>query len=505
MKLKLVALTLVVVLLIGGFRQADAAPLPTIVTFESSLEAVSLADVEAGTATTTLSWHTVGLTADYRLTLHSYRLNAWKLAFDQTSVPLEATGARVVTIQAPLNFGPPTYLLSIVDAQSRIVDQRTVTIPYEDVSEAAVIDTFTTDLESVDANELAQNTARVTVSWDVSNRPATANLVFEQVFADDSVVSVELPREYLWIPSGGQGVVAPILREGETEVRLRLRLVDLVADETLAEAEITLTITGTVAAVPAQPAQPAAPQQPVVIAPPIQTGPIVSFVAAPDTVNPGAAVELRWHVQGTGGVYIEQSVPNTTASTVVLNAQSPQGSTTVYLPDFAAYSVTYTLWTADRSASAQASVQVHCPYTFFFGSADGCPSTDPLTVSAVYQAFERGHMLYRQDTREVYVHYKDGPGAYYLAATYENLPVSLGEDMPPLERYAPTDILGRVWTNAPGVKDRLGWALSPETPYQMTLQQVATTRQPAPQYLFYMTLPDSSVIGTGFGTWRTVK
>jgi len=486
----------VMALMVVAAPASAQEPLPSIVTFEADLASVAVQDAESGTVTAALSWHTVGVTADYRLRLHTYRLNAWELVFDENSVPLEPVGAREVTIRHPLNFGPPTFLLSIVDAQSRIVDQRTLSIPYElDEERVPAIQTFTANTLAVEANALSQGTARVTVAWTVADRLPASNLVFEQVFADESVVSIELPRANRWIPSLGEGPVAPVGRAGATAVMLRLSVVDVVTGEVYDEAELSLGVTGVVT-------------ESFVQAPPTTTPPggeVIAFTAQPDLVNPGAAVTLSWEIEGTGGVIIEQSVPNMTLVETVVTAQSPKGSATVYLPDYAAYSVDYTLYTANRGSSATAVVEINCPYTFFFGQADGCPSGEAREVEAAYEEFEGGIMVWRGDTREIYVFYDDGTASYFLEANYAGMPERPADAMPPLDRYAPVSGFGRVWSNAPGVRDRLGWALMTEQGYTMTIQPVAVTRTPPPEFSFFLRLPDGSVVGSGFGVWRTIS
>ncbi|HEX3053449.1 MAG TPA: hypothetical protein VHP83_22505 [Aggregatilineaceae bacterium] len=509
--MKKLACWVLVGLILAAGLPVQAETLPTIVTFESSSETVTVEDIEAGTAITTLSWTTIGMTDPYRVTLHAYRLNSWEPVFGTESVPLEANGSREITMQVPQNFGPPTYLLSITDLQSRIVDQRTISIPYEIPPTAPEIEQFTIDAQQLDAVALSQGQALVTVSWNISNRPPTANPVFEQVFTDNSYQSIELPRANFWIPSRGQGVVAPGYRAGLTRVVLRLRLVDMASQEVYAEETVTLPVIGSAPVVPATPIPPtpipAFPQNP---APVPGTGQIVSFKVSPDTVNPGSAVTLAWEVVGTGGITIEQQIPNTSVVTQVVQAQSPKGTATVYLPDYAAYSVRFILWTAARDASMAADVQVHCPYTFFFGSADGCPIRQGVEIDAAYQRFEGGIMVWRGDTREIYVLYDDGQyqngtATYTTEASYASMPDPDSTLMPPLDRFVPTHGFGKIWANAPGVREKLGWALAPEQSYRMTIQDVAMTREPPPDVLFYFTMPDARVVGTGFGVWRVVE
>jgi len=516
MKRRVFASLLVLVLALAGVRMAAAQPtIPTIVTFTSSLDAVSLADVEAGDATAELSWTTVGLTEGTRLTLHRYHQNRWVPVFDDNSVPLEPSGSRRVTVMHPQNFGPPTFLLSIVDAQSRILEQRPLTIPY-DVSGMAAppqIDTFTADLQSVDAEQVAAGAVLVTVTWDVLNRAPNSNLVFEQVYADGAAVSVELPRDMLWVPSAGSGPVRPLWRQGEDALTLRLRVVDLVSGNVYDEARLTLPATGnTTVPSSATPLPPPPPAQAGtgggMVTP---GGNIVAFGVSPDRANPRAPVTLAWELRGAGGVTVEQIVPGTELVQTVVAAQSPRGSATVYLPENAFYSVTYRLWTADRTESAEVQVQVHCPYTFFFGQADGCPASQAFETQGVYQDFEGGYMIGREDTGEVYVFYEDGvnggSSAYFLESSFPAPPTDATaepDEAPPLDRYRPIGMLGRVWSSAPGVAERLGWALAPAQDYRVTFQQVATTREPPPPYLFYLTLPNGRVIGNGIGGWAYV-
>ncbi len=505
MKSKLLVLALVLVL-VGGVAQprASARVAPAIVLFDSSLDSITLAEAESGVATTTLTWYTAGLTEDYRILLHEYVLNDWQLVFAEDSVPLEPSGARVVTVRHPLNFGPPTYLLSIVRANSNaIVDQRVAEIQY-DLGESVPspeVESFTTDLESVDFAELAAGNVRALVSWNVTNRIPTSNLIFEQVLPDNSVVSVELPRQNLWVPSTSQGPIAPVLPEAGDTIVLRLRVMDVISKVVYDEALIELPLVNITRTEPTTATGIETAAQ--AIEPPPGNR-IQSFSATPSTINPGAPVTLAWRTVGTNGVIVEQSVPNVIATQVVVNAASPEGTAVVYAPDYAAYSVIYTLYTPDRAESQQVTVAVHCPYTFFFGDADGCPSGPVRNVGMVYQAFEGGFMLWRGDTNEIYAFYDDGGMQVFLEQDYANLPEVVLDDVPPLNRAMPVAGFAKVWANAPGVRDRLGWGLDVEQGYTARTQAVAATRLPRPSFVFYVVLPGGEVVGAGYGTWRTI-
>src|SRR6185369_7108423 len=81
------------------------------------------------------------------------------------------------------------------------------------------------------------------LSWQVSNRVPTSNLIFEQVMPDGTARLAELVRGTLWLPSAGQnGVVAPITPGDATAITIRLRLVDLVTGNVYDEATVEVPI-----------------------------------------------------------------------------------------------------------------------------------------------------------------------------------------------------------------------------------------------------------------------
>jgi hypothetical protein len=105
------------------------------------------------------------------------------------------------------------------------------------------ITSFTTCCPSARADQLANGSARVPVAWRTINRPPTANLLFEQVRADGSVVNVELPRENPWVASNGDGVAAPVSPGGDGRtIRLRVRLIDLISGRVYDVRELTVQV-----------------------------------------------------------------------------------------------------------------------------------------------------------------------------------------------------------------------------------------------------------------------
>jgi hypothetical protein len=124
--------------------------------------------------------------------------------------------------------------------------QQTVSLNVSNDVVTPVIRIFTTSAASVDAASLANRSARIPVSWAVDNRPDGSNLVFEQRLDDNSIVNVELPRSIPFVSSSGNGTAAPYAPKNAatTSITLTLRVVNLSTQATLAQAEITLPISG---------------------------------------------------------------------------------------------------------------------------------------------------------------------------------------------------------------------------------------------------------------------
>jgi hypothetical protein len=112
------------------------------------------------------------------------------------------------------------------------------------------IQTFTVNEASVDAAALMNRTARLSVIWRVENRAGNANLVFEQIRSDGTSLNIELPRQNQIVPSSGTGVVAPVAPGNtiDTRITLRLRVVSLGDNSTLASREVMVAIQGAITA-----------------------------------------------------------------------------------------------------------------------------------------------------------------------------------------------------------------------------------------------------------------
>ncbi|MBN1873497.1 MAG: hypothetical protein JXA33_04640 [Anaerolineae bacterium] len=160
--------------------------------------------------------------------------------------------------------------------------------------------------------------------------------------------------------------------------------------------------------------------------------------------------------------------------------------------------VTLIAWDGEGNEVMQ-SVEIDwpCPYQYFFlpGPAD-CPGTGmcycPLkeeTVSFMAeQSFEHGRMFWLEqvpdlDRSVILVLYEDGNGERYDDTWTSEMPELDPALTPPAGLYQPVRGFGKLWRETPDVRERLGWALSPELGFDGVFQQQTTENIPDVVYI----------------------
>lgn len=93
-------------------------------------------------------------------------------------------------------------------------------------------------------------------------------------------------------------------------------------------------------------------------------------------------------------------------------------------------------------------------------------------VSASYQAFDGGIMLWESSEGGIWVLVNNGPATYYPQSSYEARPDNPVTDPPPSNRVRPINGFGKVWGNYAAVRNSLGWALASEQGYTATINEV---------------------------------
>lgn len=358
------ALLLCVVLLVTSLSatvlaQSPGTTLPTVVTFTADLPGITVADAEAGVTPVTLTWTTVNMAPGQTVALDAYVLQNW-VSLVTSGETLEASGQRTLMVEHPLNFGTPTYRLSILGTDGATIDQRVLSVPYI-VADGAVpeVTAFTTSATEVAPGE--NGVAVVPVAWQVSDRLPSSYLTFEQVLPDGQIVSIDLPRATLWVASSGEGAVAPTIPAGASTVTLLLRVVDAATAQTYATAELTLPVAGmappivTTPDVTAPEATEAAPVAPIN---PAEVG-ITYFQPTFLGAAPATQFALVWSVSGAPAVQV--SYNDLAGNPVVRSGLKPVGDLVVTLaevgnaPEAGRYQFTLTATDANGAPLADAS------------------------------------------------------------------------------------------------------------------------------------------------------
>jgi len=94
----------------------------------------------------------------------------------------------------------------------------------------------------------------------------------------------------------------------------------------------------------------------------------------------------------------------------------------------------------------------------------------PHETSAALQPFQFGTMVWRSDTRQIYVLYGDGSCAIFDDTWTEGQPEWDASISAPEGLIQPKRGFGKVWREQEGVRDRLGWALVEEQGHTVIVQ-----------------------------------
>lgn len=108
-----------------------------------------------------------------------------------------------------------------------------------------------------------------------------------------------------------------------------------------------------------------------------------------------------------------------------------------------------------------------------FAERVGLPTANSASVGGSYLAFERGWMLWRGDSRTVYVLFNEDPLIWYAFA--DGWVDGMEPGGGPAEKaglFKPMRGFGKIWVENPEVQRRLGFALSAnETGGMLAVQQ----------------------------------
>ena len=204
----------------------------------------------------------------------------------------------------------------------------------------------------------------------------------------------------------------------------------------------------------------------------IPTPPVVPQITVtnpvPNPVDAGSTVSLGWWAQGAKSVSMVLSSIGGGQSTLIetITDLPLHGTRSIVVPADIAGDLEITVWAANSPSQwlTGQSVVVRVQH----------PATETLYTQAAYQPYERGFMLWREDTGDVAVFRNVGQVATYpetLYAQYPDNPITAV----PTGFVLPVNAFGKVWGNHQYERDMLGYAVGTEQAYTMTVRLHAET------------------------------
>jgi hypothetical protein len=208
---------------------------------------------------------------------------------------------------------------------------------------------------------------------------------------------------------------------------------------------------------------------------------IIFFRANLTEADPGDSIMLEWETTGAQFVSVYHLLASGQLGEPFWEVED-RGSLTYAIQPTERNATRFVLFAGGGSQTIQATVTVtlRCPDTWFFSpSPDICPAQAALESFAAEQTFERGVMIWLQAQGRIYVLFSDGDSPHWNAHTDiwgEGDPEDDPALQPPPGFYQPVRGFGLIWRDEPSVRDRLGWAVGPESGFNGAYQVTSRSK-----------------------------
>jgi hypothetical protein len=212
---------------------------------------------------------------------------------------------------------------------------------------------------------------------------------------------------------------------------------------------------------------------------------LLSFGYTPDPIQAGEAVEVNWAAEGVAWVEIELIAARGLTPVVALSNLPPVGTATLDVPRTVSGPLSLAVYGYPEDALSADPVETERTQLSTI-NVDVLPAPDVITVAAVYQPYETGFMLWRDDVATAYAFYASGSYAAFANAVLLPLPENPITDTK-AGYLLPEGRFGQLWGNHATVRTTLGYPYAPEQAYLLTM----TVVDGVPVAL---TLPDGSDI-----------
>lgn len=242
----------------------------------------------------------------------------------------------------------------------------------------------------------------------------------------------------------------------------------------------------------------------------IQNAQITAFSADVESVLNDQNVTLSWQAQGAAA-YVYPCPSAEEAECARPHSAQPQpltGALTIGdFPEAGSYHFRLEVTGGETPATEDVTVEVACAQAWLggVGASPRCPEDPARTVTAVWQPFQGGVMIWFSDTKQIYVMTNADGRVRVFQDTYV-------EGSPDPEAIAPEGLLtpirgfGLVWQALGGAEGSgLGWAMSTEIGFDSARQPAGRT-----SYTTYIQGPGETVYaiteipGMEMGYWAQV-
>jgi hypothetical protein len=217
---------------------------------------------------------------------------------------------------------------------------------------------------------------------------------------------------------------------------------------------------------------------------------ILNFTVEPTEVSPGETVTLRW--QTSGGVKatlrqnenanFQEPIEVPTNGTMEVTTRQDQRGWIVFEMELTAAG-------GNKDDYRDANLMLKCLDNYFFSggpsspTATRCAYRPAAMVLAAEQPFEHGRMIWLDaipaansaigvaQSPSIYVLYDTGKAWQIYEDTWTSAEMESDPAIvPPAGLYQPVRGFGKIWRTVPGIRETLGWALSPESSFQGAYQ-----------------------------------
>jgi hypothetical protein len=142
---------------------------------------------------------------------------------------------------------------------------------------------------------------------------------------------------------------------------------------------------------------------------------------------------------------------------------------------------------ADTDVEQPLLIPLQCPEVWFFDPApEACPAGPPEVSTEAEQTFEHGRMIWVETQDRIYAVFEDDNAPHWaqFPDNFEEGDLERDDSLvPPPGLIQPIRGFGLVWRTNPRVRDRLGWATTPEVSFEGMYQSDSAEASVATFYL----------------------